>query len=744
MKTNAIISALCVVGIIGALCSNGEEQRSVVDMKGPGKTDDPASEQNEGLTALPVQKVVYWSDIPGMKWDWGTQVTNAPSIPSASSFVQKSGDTMTGNLTIDSGDSGSHIKIMNSDSPNGAYNKLTAYGIIHGTDYASFTLQLPTKAGTLALTSDIPSTNGLAAKSYVDSHQWTWASITNKPNVVTSEADPKFNSWISTNGLSWDFTGNTLNIYGYDDIVYHLPFAPSRNGDYVLTTSDIRDMPSKTWVNNHKWDWGTQITNAPTFVTQSVTNGLAPKAYVDSHKWDWSTQVTNSPFALHTTGFPYVETSIGFAATDSGQGYAVPSSASFAGAKVHGIVSLGAGDGIITNCYGGIGLGMGFKVTNDVAFVWSVRSYNAAVKYGSHGMSTFNVDPHDGPAGFWIGETNLATYLANAGSREHTHSNLVNGTTEVIANNDGTASVLVSSTVQKANCVKVIKGNLTLYFKHTSAELDTWGQTWPDQLEFIVEYNGVKYDAVTVGETDEEDGRYVSTTLALLDGAWIWPSKINSPTYWDGVVIYDGGKIIGDGNGETCEHYTYTEQSSTRSTIATVDQLPSIPSNVSAFNNDAGYVDAQTATNVVTGVVPAWARSNKKPTYSYSEIQNRPNSIGGFVVITNIVDGEVVGAAMVYPEHEQSGIFVAPFGGIELSAEHDDDLGWFVGIGLSQTNDFASKAWVRSQEYVPASTATNIAKQIIRNAVSGVNTNIQSAEDARAALTNLITILKNL
>lgn len=46
--------------------------------------------------------------------------------------------------------------------------------------------------------------------------------------------------------------------------------------------------------------------------------------------------------------------------------------------------------------------------------------------------------------------------------------------------------------------------------------------------------------------------------------------------------------------------------------------------------------------------------------------------------------------------------------------------------------------------YVPASTATNIAKQIIRNAVSGVNTNIQSAEDARVALTNLITILKNL
>ena len=99
---------------------------------------------------------------------------------------------------------------------------------------------------------------------------------------------------------------------------------------------------------------------------------------------------------------------------------------------------------------------------------------------------------------------------------------------------------------------------------------------------------------------------------------------------------------------------------------------------------------------------------------------------------------------MVYPDHEQSGIFVAPFGGIELSAEHDDDMGWFVGIGLSQTNDFASKAWVRDQGYVPASTATNIAKQIIRSAVANVNVNLQSAEDTRVALTNLITILKNL
>lgn len=46
--------------------------------------------------------------------------------------------------------------------------------------------------------------------------------------------------------------------------------------------------------------------------------------------------------------------------------------------------------------------------------------------------------------------------------------------------------------------------------------------------------------------------------------------------------------------------------------------------------------------------------------------------------------------------------------------------------------------------YTSGQVATNIARQIIRDAVSQVNVNLQSADDTRAALTNLITILKNL
>ena len=347
--------------------------------------------------------------------------------------------------------------------------------------------------------------------------------------------------------------------------------------------------------------------------------------------------------------------------------------------------------------------------------------------------------------------------LINDGSTVITavdHTKLINGTTEVRANTNGTASVVYDSIV-----LHVPSG-----FKYGGASMTKTGD-----IEFYGPRAAGGFNAlwVPVGESFDSYVEPGSGNLVLVSASLDQPavvylcddlgSFIYSISGWNtdspslarcGDSVYSGGDIT---IGKKVER-----------TMATTDQIPSVPTlatvatsgsyndllnkptNVSAFNNDAGYVDAQTATNIVTGSVPAWARSNKKPTYSYSEIQSRPNSIGGFIVVTNIVDGEVVGAAMVYPDHEQSGIFVAPFGGIELSAEHDDDMGWFVGIGLSQTNDFASKAWVRDQGYVPASTATNIAKQIIRSAVANVNVNLQSAEDTRVALTNLITILKNL
>ena len=54
--------------------------------------------------------------------------------------------------------------------------------------------------------------------------------------------------------------------------------------------------------------------------------------------------------------------------------------------------------------------------------------------------------------------------------------------------------------------------------------------------------------------------------------------------------------------------------------------IPTVPTNVSAFNNDAGYLTGYTETDPT---VPAWAKAASKPTYSYSEIQDTPALFSG-------------------------------------------------------------------------------------------------------------------
>ena len=55
--------------------------------------------------------------------------------------------------------------------------------------------------------------------------------------------------------------------------------------------------------------------------------------------------------------------------------------------------------------------------------------------------------------------------------------------------------------------------------------------------------------------------------------------------------------------------------------LTNLPQIPQIPADVSAFNNDAGYLTSYTETDPN---VPAWAKEAAKPAYDYSEIANTP------------------------------------------------------------------------------------------------------------------------
>jgi hypothetical protein len=83
-------------------------------------------------------------------------------------------------------------------------------------------------------------------------------------------------------------------------------------------------------------------------------------------------------------------------------------------------------------------------------------------------------------------------------------------------------------------------------------------------------------------------------------------------------------------------------------------------------------------------------------------------------------------------------------GNTSVVARQDGTVSIVISSGQqSVTNTVATTAQI-PYDYVSAATATNIAKAIIRERVSGLSTNLQTAEDTRVAVSNLITILKNL
>ncbi|MBQ4474854.1 MAG: hypothetical protein II935_01545, partial [Bacteroidales bacterium] len=74
--------------------------------------------------------------------------------------------------------------------------------------------------------------------------------------------------------------------------------------------------------------------------------------------------------------------------------------------------------------------------------------------------------------------------------------------------------------------------------------------------------------------------------------------------------------------------YDYSE-------ITNTPAIPTVPTNVSAFTNDANYV-----VNEADPTVPAWAKADTKPIYNYSEIQNAPANVSAFDNDANYISTE--------------------------------------------------------------------------------------------------------
>lgn len=124
--------------------------------------------------------------------------------------------------------------------------------------------------------------------------------------------------------------------------------------------------------------------------------------------------------------------------------------------------------------------------------------------------------------------------------------------------------------------------------------------TTTDLTELVINYlTEAQYEAAVSGGTIDPDQLYLTpeTNVPVTD------------------VEVDGSSVVSGGVAEIT--------------------LPTVPTNVSAFTNDAGYLTSYTETDPT---VPSWAKASSKPSYTASEVGAVPTSrtVNGKALSSNI------------------------------------------------------------------------------------------------------------
>lgn len=112
------------------------------------------------------------------------------------------------------------------------------------------------------------------------------------------------------------------------------------------------------------------------------------------------------------------------------------------------------------------------------------------------------------------------------------------------------------------------------------------------------------------------------------DSEYYWILSITQNNLWKIVNTpgSDSGiryiKLPVESNG-TVYSNVQLQLPTTNGKLALVSQIPTVPTNISAFTNDAGYLTSYTETDPT---VPSWAKASTKPTYTASEVGALPDT----------------------------------------------------------------------------------------------------------------------
>ena len=136
-------------------------------------------------------------------------------------------------------------------------------------------------------------------------------------------------------------------------------------------------------------------------------------------------------------------------------------------------------------------------------------------------------------------------------------------------------------------------------------------------------------NATTPTEVEFQYYRSVSSHSASQQGDQVYVYKLNKSTGWS-VIVREAMSKIAVGGDLTSSYAS--------GTITISGNIPTVPTNVSAFTNDAGYITGYTETDPT---VPSWAKESTKPSYTFSELTTHPTSISGYGITDAYTKSEV-------------------------------------------------------------------------------------------------------
>lgn len=206
----------------------------------------------------------------------------------------------------------------------------------------------------------------------------------------------------------------------------------------------------------------------------------------------------------------------------------------------------------------------------------------------------------DSIAGITI-PTNVSSFTNDSGYQT---SSEVNSAISAAIGNINQFNVAIVSTLPSENI-----NNHTIYFVSNGESgnniYDEWmyiNNNWERIGGTSVDLSGYMQtshpaNSITTNKINEWDAKLSSYTetdpvFTASPAATITPEKI---TAWDAKSDFSG---------------SYND-------LSDKPTIPTVPSNISAFTNDSGYLTSYTETDPT---VPAWAKAESKPTYTYNEV----------------------------------------------------------------------------------------------------------------------------